>query len=203
MWADRVIGEAEDGYGFILRTAGMDRPKTELKRDLAYLQRLSKDIEKRQKSGGNKPRLLYAESDLLIYVNINLVPMDGGAKSIAIGLCDYGALQAHHNPKTIRDPDSYFDHTRSALTSSADRQAAVLKKSVKVFHIETVANNLIATNDLGFEVGELSMTTDDDGTRVSIQPKVVDAGHYSRQIMQIRLQEARGERAGVDGPDAP
>jgi len=55
-----------DGYGFILRTAGMDRPKTELKRDLAYLQRLSKDIEKRQKSGGNKPRLLYAESDLLM-----------------------------------------------------------------------------------------------------------------------------------------
>ncbi|MEZ6211768.1 MAG: Rne/Rng family ribonuclease [Phycisphaerales bacterium] len=55
-----------DGYGFILRTAGMDRPKTELKRDLAYLQRLTKDIEKRQKTGGNKPRLLYAESDLLM-----------------------------------------------------------------------------------------------------------------------------------------
>lgn len=55
-----------EGYGFILRTAGMERPKTELKRDLAYLQRLSKDIEKRRKTGGNKPRLLYAESDLLM-----------------------------------------------------------------------------------------------------------------------------------------
>ena len=30
-----------------------------------------------------------AESDLLIYVNINLVPMDGGHKSVAVGLCDY------------------------------------------------------------------------------------------------------------------
>ena len=29
------------------------------------------------------------ESDLVIYVNINLVPMDGGHKSVAVGLCDY------------------------------------------------------------------------------------------------------------------
>ena len=54
-----------DGFGFILRTAGMGRNKTELKRDLAFLQRLWKDIEKRR-SVGNKPRLLYAESDLLM-----------------------------------------------------------------------------------------------------------------------------------------
>ena len=37
-----------------------------------------------------------AESDLLIYVNINLVPMDGGHKSVAVGLCDYESLRAHH-----------------------------------------------------------------------------------------------------------
>ncbi|MFG0306243.1 MAG: Rne/Rng family ribonuclease [Phycisphaerales bacterium JB040] len=55
-----------DGFGFILRTAGFDRTKTELKRDLAYLQRLWGDMEKRRKQGGNKPRLLYSESDLLL-----------------------------------------------------------------------------------------------------------------------------------------
>src|SRR5690606_21240097 len=27
------------------------------------------------------------ESDLVIYVNLNLVPMDGGHKSVAVGLC--------------------------------------------------------------------------------------------------------------------
>lgn len=54
-----------EGFGFILRTAGMDRGKAELKRDLAYLQRLWKDMERRRK-GGNKPRLLYSESDLLV-----------------------------------------------------------------------------------------------------------------------------------------
>jgi ribonuclease E len=57
--------ELPEGFGFILRTAGMERTKVELKRDLAYLQRLWKDMEKRWKSG-NKPRLLYSESDLLV-----------------------------------------------------------------------------------------------------------------------------------------
>lgn len=54
-----------EGFGFILRTAGFGRNKTELKRDLAYLQRLWKDIEKRRKTT-SKPSLLYAESDLLV-----------------------------------------------------------------------------------------------------------------------------------------
>ncbi|PKL33522.1 MAG: ribonuclease E, partial [Planctomycetes bacterium HGW-Planctomycetes-2] len=54
-----------EGFGFILRTAGEGRGKMELKRDLAYLMRLWKDIERRRK-GGDRPRLLYAESDLLM-----------------------------------------------------------------------------------------------------------------------------------------
>ncbi len=82
-----------------------------------------------------------AESDLLIYVNINLVPMDGGHKSVSVGLCDYPTLQAHHTPQAIRDSDSYFDHTRSALTHSCNRIGAVINRSLKVFHVETVVNN--------------------------------------------------------------
>lgn len=54
-----------EGFGFILRTAGFQRTKAELKRDLAYLQRLWKDMDKRLRAGG-KPRLLYSESDLLV-----------------------------------------------------------------------------------------------------------------------------------------
>jgi len=40
-------------------------------------------------------------------------------------------------------------------------------------------------NDLGFDVGELDITTDVDGTTVHIQPKVVDAGHHSRRLMRL------------------
>jgi ribonuclease E len=54
-----------EGFGFILRTAGFDRTKTELKRDVAYLLRLWKVMEKRINNVG-APCELYTESDLLI-----------------------------------------------------------------------------------------------------------------------------------------
>lgn len=40
-------------------------------------------------------------------------------------------------------------------------------------------------NDLGFDVDELAITTDIDGTSVVIQPKVVDAGHHSRRLLRL------------------
>ncbi|MCI7456537.1 DUF4032 domain-containing protein [Actinomyces urogenitalis] len=54
-------------------------------------------------------------------------------------------------------------------------------------------------NELGFDVGELSMKTEADGSgaRVVIQPKVVDAGHYHRQVMRLTgldVQERQGQR---------
>lgn len=52
-------------------------------------------------------------------------------------------------------------------------------------------------NNLGYDVGELTMTTDADGSRMSIQPKVVDAGHYHRQVMRLTgldVQERQGQR---------
>ena len=52
-------------------------------------------------------------------------------------------------------------------------------------------------NDLGFDVGELDITTDLDGTTVRIQPKVVDAGHHSRRLMRLTgldVQERQARR---------
>ncbi|WP_270886822.1 DUF4032 domain-containing protein [Pedococcus sp. 5OH_020] len=40
-------------------------------------------------------------------------------------------------------------------------------------------------NDLGFDVDELSISTDFDGTHIQIQPKVVDAGHHSRRLLRL------------------
>ncbi|MBI3665934.1 MAG: DUF2088 domain-containing protein [Acidobacteria bacterium] len=93
-----------------------------------------------------------AESDLLIYVNINLVPMDGGHKSVGVGLCDYPTLQAHHTPQIIRRCDSYFDHTRSALTASSNRIGGIVNRHVKVFHVETVLNNAMFDPKMPFFV---------------------------------------------------
>lgn len=54
-----------EGFGFIIRTAGIGQTKTELKRDLAYLQRLWRNIEQKQKQCGRTGEL-YTESDLII-----------------------------------------------------------------------------------------------------------------------------------------
>ncbi|WP_109686627.1 DUF4032 domain-containing protein [Branchiibius hedensis] len=52
----------------------------------------------------------------------------------------------------------------------------------KLFKVDDRIRRL---NDLGFDVDELSMTTDIDGTTVQIQPKVVDAGHHSRRLLRL------------------
>ncbi len=40
-------------------------------------------------------------------------------------------------------------------------------------------------NDLGFDVGELQISTDLDGASVMLEPKVVDAGHHSRRLLRL------------------
>lgn len=40
-------------------------------------------------------------------------------------------------------------------------------------------------NELGFDIAELIVDTDDAGDRVIVQPKVVDAGHHSRRLIRL------------------
>jgi lactate racemase len=82
-----------------------------------------------------------AESDLLVYVNINLVAMDGGHKSVATGLASYRSLRYHHNVRTMQHSRSFMDQDRSALHSSNWRMGRLIAASgLKVFQIETTLN---------------------------------------------------------------
>lgn len=40
-------------------------------------------------------------------------------------------------------------------------------------------------NELGFDIGEMSIQQTGDGALVSIQPKVVDAGHHQRRLLRL------------------
>jgi hypothetical protein len=91
-----------------------------------------------------------AESDLVIYVNLNFVPMNGGHKSLAVGLCGYESLKAHHTPKGIALSNSFMDPPNSYMTGSFGRQGAVVENTLKVFHIETVLNNRTFDGPLSF-----------------------------------------------------
>ncbi|MBW8172552.1 DUF4032 domain-containing protein [Ornithinimicrobium sp. Arc0846-15] len=48
-----------------------------------------------------------------------------------------------------------------------------------------VEDRIRRLNNLGFDVDELDITTDIDGTHIQIQPKVVDAGYHSRRLMEL------------------
>jgi hypothetical protein len=82
-----------------------------------------------------------AQSDLLVYVNINLVAMDGGHKSVATGLASYRSLRHHHNARTMASSRSFMDQEHSELHSSNWRMGRLIRDSgVKVFQIETTLN---------------------------------------------------------------
>ena len=81
------------------------------------------------------------ESDLLVYVNINLVALDGGHKSVATGLASYKSLKHHHNVRTMRASRSFMDPRRSELHSSNWRMGKLIADAgVKIFQIETTLN---------------------------------------------------------------
>jgi hypothetical protein len=82
-----------------------------------------------------------AESDLLVYVNVNLVAMDGGHKSVPVGLASYKSLRPHHNAKTMVRSHSFMDHEKSHLHHSAWRMGRYLADHLKIFQIETTLNN--------------------------------------------------------------
>ncbi|MCE7892167.1 MAG: DUF2088 domain-containing protein [Sorangiineae bacterium PRO1] len=90
------------------------------------------------------------ESDLIVYVNLNFVPMDGGHKSLICGLTSYRSLSAHHNPETIRGCDSYMDPKKSELATRVCRMGRLANSKLNVFTIETTVNNRMFDRPLEF-----------------------------------------------------
>jgi hypothetical protein len=91
-----------------------------------------------------------AESDLLVYVNINLVAMDGGHKSVSVGLAGYRSLRHHHNVYTLRQTRSLMDPPHSALHASCERMGRFIEKQVRVFKVETTLNTDTFPASVGF-----------------------------------------------------
>jgi hypothetical protein len=92
-----------------------------------------------------------AESDLLVYVNINLVAMDGGHKSVPVGLGSYKSLRHHHTVHTMLNSRSFMDPRHSGLHDSCARMGKVLADSgLRIFTIETTLNNETFPKPFGF-----------------------------------------------------
>jgi hypothetical protein len=122
------------------------------------------------------------ESDLLVYVNISFVPMNGGHKSVAVGLCNYRSLRPHHNPQSIRGSDSYMDPARSQLATDIGRMGKLAHEALDIFTIETTLNNRMFDRSLDF----LMKNEDDLGARerAMLRALVVSTGKLPQSARQ-------------------
>ena len=102
-----------------------------------------------------------AKSDLLIYLNLTFVPMNGGFKSVGTGLAGYRTLKHHHNPHSLRKTKSYMDPNFTDAESSdlANRMdlSVVLSTKLDVFHIESTINNAMFAKPL--DMGKMKMNS--------------------------------------------
>jgi lactate racemase len=91
-----------------------------------------------------------ASSDLVIYLNLTFVSMNGGHKSLGTGLVGYRTLRGHHNPASIRATGSYMEPARSALSEKMIRVGELIESKLDVFHVETTVNNKMFDSPLDF-----------------------------------------------------
>jgi hypothetical protein len=91
-----------------------------------------------------------AESDLLIYLNLTFVPMNGGHKSVGTGLAGYKTLLSHHNPYALRKTNSYMDPEDSHLGDQMAEIGRFINTKLDVFHIESTVNNQMFAKPLEF-----------------------------------------------------
>ncbi len=167
-------------------------------------------------SGGHAVRVSRAviDSDLLIYANVNWTSMNGGWKSILVGLGDYESIKAHHNVGVLAEGGSVMDH-RAQFHDIMREMGNVVKDQVRIFTVETVLNSRIwsppenrvftlerSRQPLPFKLAEVMpqpvKTVFSSVLRSSYQPVAVHAGAidevHSRTLeVLLRQQNIRVE----------
>ncbi|WP_029146352.1 DUF4032 domain-containing protein [Microbacterium luticocti] len=88
-----------------------------------------------------------------------------------------GRLEGGTDAVTIAD--GIVSSYRSLWAALTDRETFAANESWRI------TERVQRLNALGFDIGEMSIQTTPDGTRVSIQPKVVDAGHHQRRLLRL------------------
>jgi hypothetical protein len=98
------------------------------------------------------------------------------------------------------DPLGHEVDAVAVVGALADRYQALWREltaeeefsTAEIWRIEQRVERL---NDLGFDVEELDIVTDWDGDRVVIQPRVVEAGHHSRELRRLTGLEVEDAQA--------
>ena len=85
------------------------------------------------------------ESDQFIYVNCTPSPMNGGWKSIVVGLSSFRSIRHHHRPFPLARGHSIMDPERSAFHRLLAEMGAMVEsqlaeKGRRLFSVETILN---------------------------------------------------------------
>ena len=83
------------------------------------------------------------EADAVIYVNMNFTSMNGGAKSILVGLGSWRSIRHHHTPAQWNTDHSVMDPLTCPMHAILKEMSVLVKNHCNVFQIETVASNKI------------------------------------------------------------
>jgi hypothetical protein len=98
-------------------------------------------------------------------------------------------LEAQFDPADVVELlEERYSALWSAVTSGAEFDTS------EMWRIEQWVESL---NDLGFDVDELDIVSEAEGHRVRLQPRVVEAGHHSRELRTLTgldVEEAQARR---------
>ena len=81
------------------------------------------------------------ESDLVIYVDTVQIPLNGGHKSVAVGLGTYESIANHHIPKMTAESPHVMQPDNSLMHACIERLSHVIQKHSRIMVMEAAMNN--------------------------------------------------------------
>jgi hypothetical protein len=83
------------------------------------------------------------DSDVTIYVNVNFTSMNGGWKSILVGLGSWRSIRHHHTPLQWNAQHSIMNPETNPMHIILREMGKLVKDHCNIFQIETVINNKV------------------------------------------------------------
>jgi len=80
------------------------------------------------------------ESDLLIYVDTIQIPLNGGHKSVAVGLGTYKSIAYHHSPQMTADNPHVMQPRDSNMHAVIERMSRLIQKHCQIMVLEAPMN---------------------------------------------------------------
>jgi len=81
------------------------------------------------------------DADLVIYVDSVQIPLNGGHKSVAVGLGTYESIACHHSPTMTADSPHVMQPESSRMHDCIERLSQVIQRHARIMVLEAAMNN--------------------------------------------------------------